>query len=268
MDSVAEFWTDKAHLDWQVELGADEAILDTPVNRYEVPATLPKAVPSAAPDTKLATAATMVQVAAPKIDTVGIATGFAEKANDLEALRVAIQDFQHCDLKRGARNMVFSDGNPAARVMIIGESPDRDEDKEGRPFVGPTGQLFDKMFEAIGLSRQAEAADASIYVTTILPWRTPQDKEPNVSDIAMMLPFLKRHVALVKPTMLVLMGNLACQTVLGRKGITRLRGDWTTGFNTPVLPMLHPADLLRNPVSKREAWHDLLLLKSKLKSAE
>ncbi|WP_372886960.1 uracil-DNA glycosylase family protein, partial [Shimia sp.] len=186
-------------------------------------------------------------------------------AGDLDALRAALAGFAGCDLKRGARNLVFADGNPAARVMVIGEAPGRDEDREGRPFVGRAGQLLDRMFAAIGLARDHGSSAQALYITNLSPWRPPQNRDPEPEEIAMLLPFLRRHVEIVAPEAIVLMGNISCQAMLGRRGITRLRGIWTEALGKPVLPMFHPAYLLRQPQAKAQAWSDLLSLKSKLK---
>jgi DNA polymerase len=192
-------------------------------------------------------------------DPVAIARKAAGAAQDLGSLEAALGGYAHCELKKGARNLVFSDGVPGARVMIVGEAPGRDEDREGRPFVGRAGQLLDKMLAAIDLSR-AE----SVYITNVLPWRPPQNRDPKPEEIAMMKPFLERHIALAKPEVLVIVGNISCQALLGKKGITRLRGNWTEAYGLPALPMFHPAYLLRNPAAKREAWADLLSLKARL----
>lgn len=245
-----------ALLDWQIELGVDEAISDAPINRYEVPEKAPKlAKPKdAKPE----------PYKAPEPQPVAEAEAAAAKAGDLDALRAAMDAYPHCELKRGARNLVFSDGNPAAKVMIIGEAPGREEDREGRPFVGRAGHLLDKMLAAIDLGRATPDAASAVYITNVLPWRPPQNRDPLPEEIAMLLPFLKRHVELVNPDFIVLMGNISCQAVLGKRGITRLRGQWADAFGTPALPMFHPAYLLRTPAAKREAWADLLALKARL----
>ena len=149
--------------------------------------------------------------------------------------------------------------------MIIGEAPGANEDREGKPFVGPAGQLLDAMFAAIDHGRD-DAANP-IYITNVMPWRPPQNREPTPEEIAMMLPFVERHVELAAPDVLVLMGNVSCLALMGRKGITRLRGNWVEVLGKPALPMFHPAYLLRNPAAKREAWHDLLMLQAKLRGA-
>ena len=242
-----------AQLAWQIELGADECIADAPVDRYALGAETPKpAVPAAAPAPAPASKPA-------EVDVVAAAETTANGAADLEALRAAMASYPHCDLKKGARNLVFSDGIPGARVMIVGEAPGRDEDREGRPFVGRAGQLLDRMLGAIGLSR-AE----SVYITNVLPWRPPQNRDPKPEEIAMMRPFLARHIALAAPEMLLVTGNISCQALLGKKGITRLRGHWTEVYGLPAMPMFHPAYLLRNPSAKRHAWADLLSLKARL----
>lgn len=242
----------KAALDWQIACGADEAILDAPIDRtvvVEKPAPKP-ATPG------------IVEVAA--VDPVAVAETAASAATDLESLRAAMEAFEHCELKRGARQTVFSDGIPKARVMIIGEAPGRDEDLAGKPFVGRAGQLLDLMFSHIGLSREAPDTNAALYITNVLPWRPPQNRDPKPDEIAMMLPFVRRHVALAEPDVIVAMGNHACQALLGKRGITRLRGTWSEALDKPVLPMFHPAYLLRTNAAKREAWTDLLNLQHRL----
>ncbi|MEX5727821.1 uracil-DNA glycosylase family 4 [Rhodovulum iodosum] len=246
-----------ALLEWQIELGATEAIGDEPIDRFAAgvperagaprpPAPPPPAAPHAA-------------------DAVALARDAAAAAPDLPALAAALGAFDMCELKRGAKNLVFADGNPAARVMIIGEAPGRDEDIQGKPFVGRAGQLLDLMFAAIGMSRAAQDPAHALYITNVLPWRPPQNRDPKPEEAAMMLPFVERHVALADPEVLVLMGNHSCGALLGRKGITRLRGHWAEALGRPALPMFHPAYLLRNPHAKREAWHDLLMVQARLR---
>lgn len=265
MESHPEFYATRALLEWQVELGATEAICDAPINRFE----LPEAQPKAAVANRSAVPAELPKgpqpLATPAVDAVAVAAATAQSCGDLAALSETIAAFDFCEIKRGAKTTVFADGNPDARVMIIGEAPGRDEDIQGKPFVGRAGQLLDRMFAAIGLSRAAPDPETSIYITNIMPWRPPQNREPSPEEVAMMLPFVARHVELAQPDFLVLMGNTPCQALLGRKGITRMRGNWTTALNTPALPMFHPAYLLRNPGAKREAWHDLLMLQARLR---
>jgi len=264
----------KALLDWQAELGADCPIGETPVDRYAATAA---PVPPLALGTQGASAASAPTASGPSQaaagaastgascgDPVADATQAADAANDLDDLRAAIAAFPHCELRKGARSLVFADGRPEARVMIIGEAPGRDEDQQGRPFVGRAGQLLDRMLAAIGLDRAAPDPARAVYITNMLPWRPPQNRTPNAAELAMFRPFALRHVSLVGPDIIVVMGNAACEGLLGRKGITRLRGRWTDLAGLPCLPMLHPAYLLRNPAAKREAWADLLELAARL----
>lgn len=251
MDSN-DFHSAIAALDWQIELGADECISDAPLNRYALEAPPPKVKTKPQP-------ATVTPVATPDVDVVVHAKADAQAASTLDALREAMDIYPHCELRKGARNLVFSDGVPGSRVMIVGEAPGRDEDREGKPFVGRAGQLLDKMLAAIDLSRAS-----NVYITNVLPWRPPQNRDPKPEEIAMMRPFLERHVELANPDVLIIMGNISCQALLAKRGITRLRGIWAEASNKPALPMFHPAYLLRNPAAKRDAWADLLSLKARL----
>ena len=252
-----------ALLDWQREMGVDEAILDDPVDRFaesirDISAQPPAAAAPAQPDTLSLTVPQAPDALASR------AAAMAARATTLAELSEIQSDFEGLDIRRGARNFVFADGNPAARVMIVGEAPGEDEDRLGRPFVGRAGQLLDRMFAAIGLARDSVDAEAALYITNILPWRPPGNRRPEQAEIDAMMPFVTRHVELAAPDFVVLMGNTPCQAALGRQGITRLRGQWTTAFGRPALPMTHPAYLLRTPIAKREAWADLLSLKARL----
>lgn len=261
METQIDYWDAHALLEWQIELGAAEAIAETPVNRYELLDQKPPAPVSAQPAKGRAAPPPPV---AEEPDAAAEALRLAQGAANLDALREALAGFEHCDLKHGARNLVFSDGNPKARVMIVGEAPGRDEDIQGKPFVGRSGQLLDKMFAAIGLGRTSPDAENALYITNPIPWRPPENRDPTRDEIAMLKPFLIRHIELADPDVLVLMGNWACTALLGRAGITRLRGNWQTVLGKPAMPMTHPAYLLRNPMAKREAWADLLDIQAKI----
>ena len=266
-----------ALLEWQAELGATEAIGDGPINRYELPQEPRKAAaaptadgPAGAIDPRTNPAAPPQPApmrAQPGPDAVAKAKQAAAAAQDLAQLRAALDGFNECALKRGARSLVFADGVPGAPVMIIGEAPGREEDRAGLPFVGPAGQLLDRMLAAIDLSRQPGPGQSPVYITNVLPWRPPQNRDPNPSEIAMMVPFLQRHIELAAPKLLVVMGNISAQAMLGQTGITRLRGTWASAMGLPCLPMFHPAYLLRQPAAKRQAWADLLALKAQLTKA-
>jgi DNA polymerase len=252
--------TARATLEWLFEMGCDEAILDAPVNRYDLPARMPE------PATPRRTVPAQAADPAPDgpTDPVAEAERAAGAAVDLAGLRDAMAAYPWCDLRLGAKNLVFSDGDPRARVMIVGEAPGREEDRQGKPFVGASGQLLDRMLAAIGMARGHGDPSRAVYITNVLPWRPPSNRDPEPGEVAMMMPFLRRHVALVDPEILICMGNHSCGAILGRRGITRLRGAWTEGLHRPVLPMLHPAYLLRNSAAKRDAWADLLLLRARL----
>ena len=243
-----------AALDWQIDLGADEAIEDLPIDRFAVAAEASQKAPKRAEPEPPAAGPL------PAPDHVADAEAAARAAQDLDGLRAALSAFEGCELKRGARNLVFCDGDPSARVMIVGEAPGRDEDLAGRPFVGRAGQLLDRMFAAIGLSR----SDGGLYITNVLPWRPPQNRDPSADEIATLRPFLARHIELADPDFVVIMGNISADALLGKRGITKLRGIWTEAHGRPALPMTHPAYLMRQPLAKRDAWADLLSLKARL----
>jgi uracil-DNA glycosylase len=247
-----------AALAWQADLGVTDPVGDTPLDRYDLP---PEALRTAA------AAPQPVQAAptAPGTDPVAVARSMADAAPGLDALRAALAAYDHCELKRGARNLVFADGNPAARVLILGEAPGRDEDREGRPFVGRAGQLLDAMFAAVGLARTSPDPATGLYITNVLPWRPPENRDPTPAEIAMLRPFVLRHITLADPDVIVIMGNTPLSCLFNDKGILRARGTWRETLGKPVLPMTHPAYLLRNPEAKREAWADLLALQARLR---
>lgn len=268
MDHALDYHAALAALAWQVELGADEAIGDAPVDRFVVPEPAPaQAPPDFSPKNRAPSEPPPLHEA-PKVDAVAVAGKAAGQAQTLEELRAAIAAFDLCDLKKGAKTTVFADGNPAAPVMILGEAPGRDEDIEGRPFVGRAGKLLDRMLATIGLDRTAETHEQAAYISNVMYWRPPGNREPTPEELAMMLPFVERHVQLAQPKVLVLMGNTPCAALLGKRGILRLRGNWTEALGRPTLPMTHPAYLLRNPAAKREAWADLLEIQAKLRTLQ
>jgi DNA polymerase len=255
-DMTEDWHAALAALAWQVDAGVDEVIGDAPVNRYDLAAEPAKAA---------AVVQAVAPAAAPQSDPVAVAKALAGQSQTLADLHAALAGFDLCDLKKGARNTVFADGNPAARVLILGEAPGAEEDREGRPFVGRAGQLLDKMFAAIGLSRTSPDPQAALYITNVMPWRPPGNRDPEPAEIAMMQPFVARHIALVDPEVIVVMGNTPLFALTGGRGILRARGTWMQALGKPLLPMTHPAYLLRNPAAKREAWADLLSLQARLR---
>ena len=242
----------RAALDWLLELGADEAIGEAPVDRYSL---------AAAPVAKVPALPPMPAVAAPA-DPVARARALAEGAHALDELAAAMEGFD-CDLKPGARRFVFADGIAGAPLMVVGEAPGREEDIEGRTFVGAAGQLLDRMLAAIGRDRQDPAN--AVYITNVLPWRPPGNRRPETAEIDRWRPFLLRHIELAAPRALLILGNSPALALLGRGGITQIRGSWAEVLSRPALPSFHPSFLLRNPPAKREAWADLLALQARLR---
>ncbi|WP_249680995.1 uracil-DNA glycosylase [Roseococcus pinisoli] len=260
MDAATERDALIAALSWQVAMGADEAMLDEPVARTAAPPA--ERTPATTPGT---TRAAPVPLRKPPPGGE-LAAGLAAGASTLEELRAAMQAFEGSPLRETATNFVFADGVPGAPVMVIGEAPGAEEDRQGKPFVGTSGQLLDRMFASIGLSR-AE----NVYITNILPFRPPGNRTPTDAEIALFLPFVLRHVRLAAPRFLVLAGGVSAKAMLqAREGITRLRGRWHQVTNQDgtvfkAIPTWHPAYLLRNPMAKRDAWADLLLLQRNMK---
>ena len=270
------------------EAGVDSLVGETPVDRFAEPVSRPdKAPPQSAPDSSERTdvrpparpdpTGGMTRapaalpsgggLAAPPSPDAAVmaAREAARSAPDLQTLRDMLERFEGCGLRATASRLVFADGNPAARVMLVGEAPGRDEDIEGLPFVGRSGKLLDLMLAAIGLDR------TSVYIANVVPWRPPGNRTPTPQETAICLPFILRQIELADPDILVCMGNPSTQTLLGTKdGITKTRGRWFT-FQTGTreiraMPTYHPAFLLRSPLQKRYAWRDFLAIKKALGS--
>ncbi len=277
-------------LRYQIEAGADEALLDAPVDRYaaaaqkaaqrsarEAAAPPPAAARDMAMAPAPAAAPARIEPAAALRSTDATVRGaeaLAEGAATLAELKAAVEDFDGCALKKTAMNTVFADGDPSGGVMFLGEAPGADEDRQGLPFVGPSGQLLDRMIEWIGLSRANNA-----YISNIIFWRPPGNREPSTAEVAVCRPFVERHIELAAPRVLVFLGGPSAKTMLQKsEGITRLRGRWfdyrTAGMQArgepPIaaMPTFHPAYLLRSPQHKREAWRDLLAIKARLDGAD
>ena len=255
-------------LNWLVEAGADETIGEVPVNRLQAknaaPTPLPERPRDAAPSVSKPAAATTNAGG----DGVGDAQALAAAATTLAELKSAMENFEGCALKRTASNTVFADGTPTGRVMFIGEAPGRDEDRIGKPFVGRAGQLLDKMLASIGLDRNVNA-----YITNVINWRPPENRDPSPEEAAMCLPFLRRHIELADPGVIVLLGAVAARHVMGvSEGIMKSRGRWMEyrvgDRMVPVMPTLHPAYLLRQPAHKKLAWRDLQSLAARMEELE
>jgi DNA polymerase len=268
MSNVRE--SDLAALSWLIEAGADEAVGEAPVDRLAAPV---QPEPERAPRATAPNAPVAPRAAAPKLTPndaiLTSARELARAAKTLDELRAALEGFDGCALKDGATNLVFADGNPKAKLMILGEGPGAQEDRQGLPFVGVSGQLLDRMLACIGLDR------TGAYISNVLFWRPPGNRTPTGNEIAACLPFVERHIELVDPEFLLLVGGISAKTLLGRsEGILRLRGKWAqyqhTGLARPIpaMPSLHPAYLLRQPGQKRLAWQDLMALHTAMKQGE
>jgi len=251
-------------LNWLIEAGADEAIADEPVNRLVAKAApaAPAAAPRPAPD-RASVRAAPAPVAG---DMIGDAQAAAASATSLAELKAALEAFDGCALKRTATNTVFADGMPQGGIMLIGEAPGRDEDRIGKPFVGRAGQLLDKMLASIGLDRSSNA-----YITNVINWRPPDNRDPTPEEAASCLPFLRRHIELADPQLIILLGAVAARHVVGiSDGIMKLRGRWLEyrvgSSMVPLMPTLHPAYLLRQPAHKKLAWRDLQAVRDKMQA--
>lgn len=263
-----------AMIEWLVEMGADEIIGDLPVNRLIAPkpGPEPEARKPAAPAPILRPKAVIGEFRGGPLPAQAAGTSdavqMAAECTTLAELEQALRRFDACPLKKTATNLCFADGNPEAQVMLIGEAPGRDEDIQGKPFVGRSGQLLDRMLQAIGLSRHGETPQNSVYISNVIFWRPPGNRTPTDQETLMCLPFLKRAIEIKQPRLLVCLGATPTQRLIGRsEGILKLRGRWfdfASGQGSiPLLATLHPAYLLRQPAQKRLAWRDFLSLKQK-----
>ncbi|MEZ0167703.1 uracil-DNA glycosylase family protein [Microvirga sp. TS319] len=272
----------KALLDFHVEAGVDLALDETPHNRFAEPKPEPAqsrgqapqraaaaAPPSASSPLPQALPRTLPKAAAGAPDEVAsLAREQARHAQSLEELEAILAGFDGCTLKFSAKNLAFADGNPKGRVMLVGEAPGADEDRIGKPFMGRSGQLLDRMLATIGLDR------SQVYVANIVPWRPPGNRTPTPQEVAICKPFIARQIELASPEFLLCLGGPAAQNLLGLKdGILRTRGRWFTyktedGREIRALPTLHPAYLLRQPLQKRLGWRDFMAVRRALDGRE
>ncbi len=241
-------------LEWYQEIGIDVAVGEVPCN-HAAPLRCAPAKTSAPPSPS------------PLAPTLASPVKLSD-CKTLEDLHRAIAAFEGCPLKKTATNLVFADGNPKAKVMLVGEAPGADEDRQGKPFVGVSGQLLDRMLATIGLDR------TSVYITNILPWRPPGNRQPTPQEITACKPFVEKHIALIQPQILVLVGGVAMKTLFNTNdGIMRLRGTWQP-YTSPELKepikaiaTYHPSFLLRSPGQKAQSWQDMLMIKKALEAA-
>ena len=269
------------------EAGAYDALSEEPVDRFAEPARPASPAQPSVPATmeRQATAETTpsqrtpppspqasqpprpaATASVPDEAQAALARELAASAATLEELRERMAAFDGCNLKFTAKNLVFADGNPNGSVMLVGEAPGRDEDLEGLPFVGRSGQLLDRILSAIGLDR------TNVYIANVIPWRPPGNRTPTPHETEICRPFIERQIELANPKLLVTLGGPSAKTLLNTtEGVLRLRGNWRShttksGTAIPTMPTLHPAYLLRNPAHKKLAWRDFLEVKARLRS--
>ncbi|MGQ2903205.1 MAG: uracil-DNA glycosylase [Neoaquamicrobium sediminum] len=262
-------------LRFYADAGVDEALFDEPIDRFEESAaTTARAQapqqnePARSRETKAQPPQAQTRPApamvVPDEAQAARARELAREAKSLEELREIVSAFDGCNLKFTAKQTVFSDGNPQADLMLVGEAPGRDEDIEGLPFVGRSGRLLDRMLAAIGIDR------TSAYIANVIPWRPPGNRTPTPLETEICRPFIERQIELAAPKVLVTLGGPSAKVLLhATEGVLRLRGKWKThatasGIEIAAMPTLHPAYLLRNPAHKKLAWRDLLEVKAKL----
>lgn len=254
-------------LRWQMEAGADEVIGATPGLQHwpqKLPGRSPASVAVGAQASKSAAALPRAPVTAPVLGAP-----VRVQATNLADLQTELEQFTGCPLRETATRLVFSDGNPQAKIMLLGEAPGADEDRQGKPFVGASGQLLDRMLEWIGLDR------SQVFISNVIYWRPPGNRSPTEAELAACWPFCARTISLIQPALLLLVGGIAAKTVLRtQEGITRLRGRWqsfqpedATQPPIPTLPIYHPAYLLRQPQAKRQVWNDLIQVKKRLQES-
>jgi len=261
-DHIAPAELLKSYIEW----GVDETITEEPINWFSETDNIniiQNITPKTSSNTSAISTASQSAPLASQQENIETASKLADSCKDLGELNAAILEFDGCSLKKTASNTVFSDGNPDSSIMIIGEAPGGDEDRIGKPFVGETGQLLDLMFAAIDMKRETD-----FYIANMLPWRPPGNRKPTESECELCLPFIKKHIELFEPNLIICIGGTSAGALLNTKnGITKLRGKWQeyiVGGNTvPIIPIFHPAYLIRQPQFKKQTWHDLLAIKAK-----
>lgn len=257
-------------VEWYQHMGVDTYVGDTPRNllleaeEERAFKSVEAEKPAAAPTPLFPQSATNLAPSS-LADPLKEAESLARAASTLDELKAAMEAFDGCPLKATASQLVFEDGARDAKIMLVGEAPGKDEDIQGKPFVGRAGQLLDLMLAAIGLDR------TSVYIANVVPWRPPGNKTPSTHEISLCMPFIRRQVELMNPEALMLLGGVSGKAMLDTDtGITRLRGTWHDyalegDTSIKALATLHPAFLLRQPVQKKLAWKDFLAFKMHLK---
>jgi DNA polymerase len=253
-------------------MGVEEIVSEHPLNRLAettTPVPVPAAPRAETPAPPLR--ASLPGIAAPAADTVQDARAIAARCQSLQEIAAALAGFDACPLRKTATNLCFADGNPKAHVLLIGEAPGNEEDLQGKPFVGRSGQLLDRMLAVIGLDRHAEDPARAVLITNTIFWRPPGNRKPTDAETSMCMPFVWRLIEVMQPRLILCAGATPTQKMINvTDGILKLRGRWFSvqagASQIPLLATLHPAYLLRQPAQKRLAWRDLLSLRERLDS--
>ncbi len=267
-----------AALEWYLDHGVTDALADSPQDRtawLTAPMLLPAKTETVAAQPPVSNAPAFLGTSEARTEAVKLAAA----AKTLEELREALAAFEGFSIKKTATNLVFSDGNPNAPIMLVGEAPGADEDRLGKPFVGVSGQLLDKILKSIGLDRQEEDPTKSVYISNILNWRPPGNRTPSPAEIELALPFIERHIQIARPKILIFCGAVAAKALLNsEQGISKLRSRWhdyktltpelmtlcTDSF--PALCTYHPSYLLRTPAQKKYSWGDMIEIDRKIRA--
>ncbi len=265
---ISEQQAAEALLRWYAEMGVDEAVGPAPADLYawqNSSTDIKKPVPAPKDTATPITPIFQAEEAAPAAEeAIATARKIAASCGSFEALRDAVAEFDGCPLKAGAKQTVFADGVPGSDLIVIGEAPGREEDRTGKPFVGRAGQLLDRMLAAIGRSRTQDT-----LISNVIYWRPPGNRTPTQDETAICRPFVEKLIELTEPKVIVLAGGAPLQALLDISGIMRARGVWReleleSGARFPVMPIFHPAFLLRQPANKRLAWADLQTIEARL----
>lgn len=264
----------KATLQWYLDQGVDEMLEDEAVDR-----TLMPVLPVVNKDSAVMESSKRVSVSKPLLEgseksdgefsgnifeMQSKAASLVSSCNDLKSLEEAIKNFDGLAIKKTAMNMVFADGNPKSNIMVIGEAPFSDDDRQGKPFMGVEGQLLDKILASIGLSRNSEDINQSVYLTNVLNWRPPGNRTPSQAEIDISLPFIKRHIELISPELLILLGGYVGNSLLDKKlSISKFSGSFHDFHGVPTIVTYPPKYLLATPARKRAVWQDMLMFDAK-----
>ncbi|MGD9637916.1 MAG: uracil-DNA glycosylase family protein [Alphaproteobacteria bacterium] len=255
-------------LKWYQDAGVDETISDEAASKFAA-----LDIPETAKENQILTPVIEKKVILPKTETfaattesaIKTATELANSANNLSELETALKNFNGCGLKLTASNTVFGGGNPKSQIMLIGEAPGKEEDRTGIPFVGQSGRLLDKMLASIGLDRD------KCYISNVIPWRPPGNRTPTHIEVGLCLPFIQRHIELISPKIIVLLGGSSASALLAKnESVSNLRNKWheyeTPSLKSPIATLVtfHPAYLLRSPLEKRKSWQDLVNIAKKI----